>query len=217
LSVKSARVLYHSSIKDTRIAASVSLVSYISSLLTLHLVKRANFTTLHFLLYVCMVLPYILLSLMLSQPDCIFALECRQQSSSPAPRGASPKPAPASASRKQKSSPSASQAVHRQTVISLATRQQAGKAGNPESNPDAAQPSILQNPQGNVLAAANGQAVASGADSKIDSKGSVESLDKMRSGPQRTDSGKMLNPFASTFIPRTASGNVLSTSASSSQ
>jgi len=75
----------------------------------------------------------------------------------------------------------------------------------------------LQKPQGNVLAAANGQAAGSGADSKIDSKDRVESLDKMGSGPQRTDSGKMLNPFASTFIPRTASGNMLSTSASSSQ
>ncbi len=146
---------------------------------------------------------------------------CRQQSSSPAPRGASPTPAPASASRRQKASPSAGQALHRQTVVSQVTRQQAGKAGNPESNPDpnlsAAQPSILQKPQGNVLAAANGQAVASGADSKVDSKDRADSLDKTGSGPQRTDSGKMLNPFASTFIPRTASGNMLSTSASSSQ
>ena len=141
---------------------------------------------------------------------------CRQQSSSPATRGAYPTPAPASAPQKQKASPSASQALHRQTVVSQATRQQAGKAGT-DSDPGAAQPSILPKSQGNVLAAANGQAVASGADSKIDSKGSVESLDKMGSGPQRTDSGKMLNPFASTFIPRTASGNVLSTSASSSQ
>ena len=68
-----------------------------------------------------------------------------------------------------------------------------------------------------MLAAANGQTVASGADSKVDSKDRVESLDKTGSGPQRTDSGRMLNPFASTFIPRTASGNVLNTSASSLQ
>ncbi|DBA78555.1 TPA: hypothetical protein ACH3X2_14280 [Trebouxia sp. C0005] len=141
----------------------------------------------------------------------------RQQSSSPAPRGASPTPAPAGAARKQKSSSSASQALHRQTVVSQATRQQAGKAGYSESNPGAAQPSILQISQGDVLAAANGQAAASGADTQADIKDRVDSSDNRGSGPQRTDSGKTLNPFASTFIPRTASGNMLSTPASSSQ
>ena len=162
----------------------------------------------------CTVLPSSLLTLdafstRMHRPPC-----SRQQSSSPAPRGASPTPAPASASRKQKA---ASQALHRQTVVSQAARQQAGKAGNPDTNPGAAQPSILHKPQGNVLAVANGQAAASGADSKVDSHDRVDSADKTGSRPQRTDSGKMLNPFASTFIPRTASGNMLSTSASSSQ
>jgi len=66
--------LHHSSIKDTRIAASISFVSYISSLPTLHLVKQANSTTLHFLLHLCMVLSCILLSLMLSQPGHVLPL-----------------------------------------------------------------------------------------------------------------------------------------------
>ena len=149
--------------------------------------------------------------MLLSPTRIYFSSCCRQQSNSPAPRGASPTPAPGCTSRKQKASPSASQALHRQAVVSQATRQQAGKAGNPESDPGAAQPCTLQNPQGNVLAAANGQAAASGADSRVDSSY------KTGSSPQRTDSGKVLNPFASTFIPRTASGNALSTSASSSQ
>jgi len=66
--------LHHSSIKDTGIAALVCLVSHVSSLLTLHLVKQANSTILHVLLHLCMVLPCILLSLMLSQPGHVLPL-----------------------------------------------------------------------------------------------------------------------------------------------
>lgn len=82
--------------------------------------------------------------------------------------------------------------------MSQAARQQPQQAAD-------AQPKS-QKPQGNVLAAANGQSsIHAAPDSKAGVKASVE-----HPGPERTSSGRMLNPFASTFIPHTDSGSMLS-------
>lgn len=139
----------------------------------------------------------------------------RELSASPVPRGASPVPIPTSAPatnsrgasqgaspptnpRKPKASLSGSQGLHRQAVMSQAARQQPQQAAD-------AQPKS-QKPQGNVLAAANGQSsIHAAPDSKAGVKASVE-----HPGPERTSSGRMLNPFASTFIPHTDSGSMLS-------
>jgi len=142
---------------------------------------------------------------------------CRQQASSPVPREASPGPALATNSRKQKPSPS--QGLHRQVVTSQAARQQPPQAANAQLSFSTAQLNILQKPHGTVLAAANGQcSVGSGAvhEGMTGVKAAADGLNGTSSGPQRSASGRMLNPFASTFIPRTDSGNLLSTSATSS-
>lgn len=64
----------HSSIKDIQIAASIFHVSYISPPLTPHLVKRANSTTLHFLMLCALCCRLACSPLMLSQPECIVPL-----------------------------------------------------------------------------------------------------------------------------------------------
>ncbi|KAL0042476.1 hypothetical protein WJX79_001033 [Trebouxia sp. C0005] len=131
-------------------------------------------------------------------------------------------------------SPSPSPMLSQQTNGRGKGRGQAGRAGrgrgqgnatSPAPSPPVAIPHILRPPprQQSSSPAPRGAsptpapAAASGADTQADIKDRVDSSDNRGSGPQRTDSGKTLNPFASTFIPRTASGNMLSTPASSSQ
>lgn len=133
-------------------------------------------------------------------------LHHRQHSSSPAPRGASPVPVTAGSSRKQKSS---SQGLHRQAVVSQAVH------ANAQQSPGTSRP------QGSVLSAANGQGLSGSPSTEQAAQG----VTGRRGGasepngvvPERTSSGGMLNPFASTFTPHSKSNSTLSTLASSSQ
>ena len=132
----------------------------------------------------------------------------RQQMSSPAPRGASLVPVTAVSSRNQKSS---NQGLHRQAVVAQAVRADAQQSPNT---------SQLQDPQGSVLPEAIGQG-SGGSPSQKAAQGVTGSKEDA-SGPdgaipERTSSGRMLNPFASTFTPHSNSSSMLSTSATSSQ
>ena len=93
-------------------------------------------------------------------------------------------------------------------------QQQPQQGSNPKPSRKAAQPNLLHNSHGGGHAAANGLSTADNPDSEVNG---LNGLGAAGSGPQRTASGKMLNPFASTFIPRTSSESLLSTSATSSQ
>ena len=132
----------------------------------------------------------------------------RQHSSSPAPRGASPVPLTAASSRKQRSS---NQGLHRQAVVAQAER------ANTQQSPNTSQ---LQDSRGSARAAANGQG-SDGSHSQKAAQGVTGSTGDASgpngSVPERTSSGRVLNPFASTFIPHTNSSSMLSTSTTSSQ
>lgn len=140
----------------------------------------------------------------LTEPALLFG---RQHSSSPAPRGNSPVPVTAVSSRKQKSS---NHGLHRQAVVAQAVR---ANAQSPNIPP-------LQDPHGSVVSEANGQGSAGSLSQKAaqgvtGSKG--DASEPNDAAPERTSSGRMLNPFASTFIPHSNSSSMLSTSATSSQ
>ena len=124
----------------------------------------------------------------------------RQHSSSPAPRRASPTPVTVVVSRKQKSS---NQGLHRQAVVAQASSANAQQSSS--SRP--------QNSEGCVLLEADGQG-SSGVPSQKAAQGVTGSKGI---APERTSSGGMLNPFASTFIPHSNSSGMLSSSATRSQ
>lgn len=114
----------------------------------------------------------------------------------------------------QDGSTRADQNSHRQAVTSQQMQHQPQQGSNPKPSRKAAQPNLLHQHQGSRLAATNGQSTADTSDSEVNG---LNGLTAAGSGPQRTASGKMLNPFASTFIPRTSSESLLSTLATSSQ
>lgn len=143
--------------------------------------------------------------------DCVLTksalLLSRQHSSSPAPRGASPVPLTAVSSRKQKSS---NQVLHRQAIAAQAER------ANAQQSPNTSQ---LHGSQGSARAAANGQGL-DGSPAQKEAQGVTGSRGDASgpngAAPERTSSGRVLNPFASSFIPYSNSSSMLSTSATSS-
>ena len=109
------------------------------------------------------------------------------------------------ASRKQKAS---NQGLHRQAVVGQTVR------ANVQQGPDTSQPLVVQAPQGTVLSA-NGQG-AKGSPSTGKATQGTDGSKGNAFGPdgaeiERTSSGRMLNPFASTFIPHSSSSSMLST------
>ena len=134
---------------------------------------------------------------------------CRQQSPSPAPSGAaapalagasqelSPAPTPPTKSRRQRSR--SNQGLHRQVVSSQA------------------QPQLVAKSQQSSSAAQHIGLPKSKSQSKKLADGNSNAEGNTGSAVQRTDSGRMLNPFASTFIPRTTSDSLLGSSVTSSQ
>ena len=121
----------------------------------------------------------------------------RKHAASPTPGGATPAPATAASSRKQKPSP-ANRGLHRQTVTSQAVHAQ--------QHSEIPKQSLVQAPQGSDGQGSGGKA----AQETNASQGEPSRLDS--AAPERTSSGGVLNPFASTFFPHTNSSNMLSSS-----
>ncbi|KAL3144539.1 hypothetical protein ABBQ32_004270 [Trebouxia sp. C0010 RCD-2024] len=127
----------------------------------------------------------------------------RKQAASPIPEEDPSASATAATSRKQKPSP-ANRGLHRQAGTSQAVLAQ--------HDSEMPQLPLAQPPEGSVLSAADGQG-SSGKAAQQTNGGKRESPGLDGAAPERTSSGRVLNPFASTFVPHTNTSMLSSSSA----
>ncbi|KAL3155007.1 hypothetical protein ABBQ38_011531 [Trebouxia sp. C0009 RCD-2024] len=126
----------------------------------------------------------------------------RKQAASPIPGEAPSAAATAATSRKQKPSP-ANRGLHRQAVTSQPVLAQHA--------PEMPQLPSVQPPEGGPVSAADGLG-SGGKAAQQTNGGKRESPGVDGTAPERTSSGRVLNPFASTFVPHTNSSSMLSSS-----